>query len=95
MKMGVYNSTHGDFRWIVLDAMPRFRPGEDKPFQAYTMFTDITESKQIEENLLRAKEKAEEADKLKSAFLATMSHEIRTVSFPVLKRDSFFYMLQH
>ena len=39
---------------------------------------DITEKKAVEEKLKLAKEKAEEADLLKSSFLANMSHEIRT-----------------
>jgi len=36
------------------------------------------ERTQLAENLIKAKEKAEESNQLKSAFLANMSHEIRT-----------------
>lgn len=39
---------------------------------------DITEEKRIHNELLITKEKAIEADKLKTSFLANMSHEIRT-----------------
>lgn len=39
---------------------------------------DITLQQKFEEQLIKAKEKAEEADKLKTDFLAGMSHEIRT-----------------
>jgi PAS domain S-box-containing protein len=39
---------------------------------------DITERKKMERDLLQAKERAEESDKLKTSFLNNLSHEIRT-----------------
>lgn len=54
--------------------------------------TDITAQKQVEENLRRAKEGAEEANRAKSAFLATMSHEIRTPMTAIL--GSLEYLLE-
>ncbi len=43
-----------------------------------TVLRDVTEKKAYEKRLKTAKEKAEEANKIKSNFLSSMSHEIRT-----------------
>ncbi|NNU15608.1 response regulator [Parvularcula sp. ZS-1/3] len=40
--------------------------------------TEIERREKMEQDLIEAKEKAEDADRMKSAFLATMSHELRT-----------------
>ncbi|HEX2968689.1 MAG TPA: ATP-binding protein [Bacteroidales bacterium] len=46
--------------------------------QVLITIDDITSRKEIEIELIKAKNTAEESDKLKSAFLANISHEIRT-----------------
>jgi PAS domain S-box-containing protein len=54
--MGVFNPREKQYRWINIDAVPVIQPGEDRPFQVYTLFNDITERKKAEEALLGAYE---------------------------------------
>ena len=55
-----------------------FRDEQDRVLGVLAVARDITQFKQMENDLRKAKEKAEAANLSKSEFLANMSHEIRT-----------------
>jgi hypothetical protein len=67
----------GIIHWFVTSKIPLFDK-DGKITGLVGIGHDITRRKSVDEELIKAKEKAEESDRLKSAFLANMSHEIRT-----------------
>ncbi|KKL60100.1 hypothetical protein LCGC14_2208700, partial [marine sediment metagenome] len=46
--MAILNNTENRYRWVNVTAIPKFRPGEDKPFEVYCIAEDITEEKEAE-----------------------------------------------
>jgi PAS domain S-box-containing protein len=68
----------GEIRWHRSAGKVVAWTADGRPRRMVGTILDITERKQLEENLRAAKQAAEVASAAKSEFLATMSHEIRT-----------------
>ena len=67
----------GSVVWVDLSSSLR-RDKEGTPLYFMTSMVNISERIRTEQELIIAKEHAEESDRIKSAFLANLSHEIRT-----------------
>lgn len=64
-------------RWLMVTASPQY--DMQGAFRGtFGIFRDITERKNYEKQLILAKEKAEESDRLKTSILSNISHELRT-----------------
>ena len=49
--MGVFNPVTDDYTWIKIHAVPLFRPGEERPYEVFTTFEDVTLQKKHTEQL--------------------------------------------
>ncbi|HJX03374.1 MAG TPA: PAS domain S-box protein, partial [Dehalococcoidia bacterium] len=49
--MGIYNPVERGYRWLIVNSVPLFSPGQNKPYQVFVTFDDITHIRRYEETL--------------------------------------------
>lgn len=67
----------GELKWWLISAAPRYDDKGDR-VGSIGIHLDITKQKEMEHQLIKAKQLADKSTQAKEIFLANMSHEIRT-----------------
>ena len=68
---------NGELYWVNVTMVP-FMDEESRPYQFVSISSDITARIEAEQNMLKARDTAVNANQTKSDFLSKMSHELRT-----------------
>lgn len=94
-----YRMTASDGSVIWLRDIVQVILSEDHPPELIGVMVDMNQQKAIEEELIKAKDKAEEANRLKSSFLSTVSHEIRSplnaiLGFSSILKEIYFEQIE-
>ncbi len=74
----IYFDNLGEFRWVMDRGKVMIYDSQGKPAIMVGTFKDISERKDLEYQLIKAKENAEKLNKMKSDFISNINHELRT-----------------
>ena len=66
------------YKWVLCRGTVVEHSNDGKPLRMIGIHSDITKRKEAEQNLINAREEADNANRAKSQFLSSMSHELRT-----------------
>jgi PAS domain S-box-containing protein len=56
--LGMFHPGREEYRWLKVNAVPQFREGDERAYQVYTSFEDVTEKRRAEEEALRSERRA-------------------------------------
>jgi PAS domain S-box-containing protein len=86
---GVFHTQKNTHIWLSITSIPLFEPGETKPFQVYSIFDDITERRQADDEFRRKTEQLDTLNKrLEFAMEVTKTNtDIIDADFNVIYAD--------
>jgi PAS domain S-box-containing protein len=83
VMMGVFNPDLGRHRWVLIDAVPLFRPKETVPYQVYATFNDITDLKLTQEENRRLTSELEDRVQQRTSELEVTNQELEAFTYSI------------
>lgn len=84
---GIYNPERKGYVWIIVNSIPQFREGSDKPFRVFSTFLEITDRKNAEDELQLLKSNLEQQVAVKTQELSERVRELEHFNEITIERE--------
>jgi len=76
--LGICNPVEKQRKWIVINSVPEFRQNESTPFRVFSTFTEITELKNVQDELKKSRNELTELNAAKDKFFSIVAHDLKS-----------------
>ena len=83
VMIGVFNPEQETYRWIIVDAVPLFRPAETIPYQVYATFNDVTDIKRVQEENRQLTAELEDRVHQRTSELEVTNQELEAFTYSI------------
>jgi len=93
--MGVFNPRIEDWVWISVNAVPQFKAGDDKPFQVFSTFSDITDRKKAKDALKKSQTELEARNRELESMIGVSGSLHRSLDFDTVVKAAVEAMMRY
>jgi len=76
--IGICNPIENLRKWIVINSVPEFRLNEMTPFRVFSTFTEITELKDVQDELKKSRNELKDLNAAKDKFFSIVAHDLKS-----------------
>jgi len=76
--VGIFIPETEKYNWLIIDAIPQFKPGESQPYQVFASMQDISDRKLATDALQKSEAQLKDLNAQKDKFFSIIAHDLKS-----------------